>query len=365
MTRPVEQLAERAAAFAAPEECGGMGRPPAAGDGLRLAAVSADSIAGVPLTAVEATDFDDLERVIERGLAGFVEVGRALESIRDKKLYRETHGTFEHYLRERWGMSRAHAYRQIEAAGVAGILSPIGDTPATEAVARELAPVLHDQGEAAVVEVWREMRTKHGDRLTAEKVRRAVADRLSIEQKIGTVTSSASAEYYTPARYVDAAREVLGGIDLDPASCVEANETVRARRFYDARTDGLTQPWEGRVWCNPPYGREGPKFVAKALREFEAGSVPAAVLLLSGYSVDTAWFAPLWEHVLCFVRGWILFRGPTLGDGGGPTAASVFVYLGPDWPRFAGVFGEFGSIVARWTPGERHVTTLRERREAV
>jgi len=304
-----------------------------------------------PPTAAAPVTLAECEAVIERGLATFLEVGQALLCIRDERLYRESHGTFEAYCRERWGMSRAHAYRQIGAAGVAGILSPIGDTPATEAVARELAPLLADEAELQAT--WRELRAEHGEKLTAEKVRRAVGERLALEQKIGTVTSSVSAEFYTPARYVDAAREVLGDIDLDPASCAEADETVRARRFYDARTDGLAQPWKGCVWCNPPYGREGPKFVAKALREFEAGRVPAAILLLSGYSVDTAWFAPLWEHVLCFVRGRILFHAPLLGDGGGPTAASVFVYLGPDWPRFAGVFGEFGPIVGRWTPGER------------
>ena len=291
------------------------------------------------------------------------------------------YASWSDYCAAEFDMGKSHAYRMLDAGRVVGVLevqSPSGETaeparwrgvgqgiasvsgmPPNEGQARELVPLLDD--EAELVATWRELRAKHGEKLTAEKVRWAVGERLRLEQRIGTVTSSANAECYTPARYVDAAREVLGGIDLDPASCAEANETVRARRFYDARTDGLTQPWEGRVWCNPPYGREGPKFVAKALQEFETGSVPAAVLLLSGYSVDTAWFAPLWDHVLCFVLGRIRFRGPLLGDEGTPTAASVFVYLGPDWPRFASVFGELGPIVARWTPGERHVPRPQER----
>lgn len=68
--------------------------------------------------------------------------------------------------------------------------------------------------------------------------------------------SSESAEWYTPAAIVDAAREVMVGIDLDPASCLEANATVRAERIYTLADDGLSKPWVARtVWLNPPYGR--------------------------------------------------------------------------------------------------------------
>jgi hypothetical protein len=45
-------------------------------------------------------------------------------------------------------------------------------------------------------------------------------------------------------------------------------------------------------------------------------------------------------------------RRPTAKRGEvSPTAASVFVYLGPHWPRFAEVFGQFGPVVARWPAG--------------
>jgi hypothetical protein len=119
----------------------------------------------------------ECEEVIERGLATFVEVGEALLSIRDGRLYRETHDTFESYCRERWGMSKTHANRQIEAAGVAGTLTPMGAIPTSERQARELAPVLRDEGEAAVVEVWRELRAEYGEDVTAERVKRLVGKR--------------------------------------------------------------------------------------------------------------------------------------------------------------------------------------------
>lgn len=66
--------------------------------------------------------------------------------------------------------------------------------------------------------------------------------------------SSKTNEHYTPAHVVEAARALMGGFDLDPASCAEANETIRADSYYRIMEDGLSMPWFGRVWLNPPGG---------------------------------------------------------------------------------------------------------------
>jgi len=82
------------------------------------------------------------EAVIAKGIATFREVGEALQRIRDCRTYLQTHESFEDYLRERWDMKRAHAFRLIDAAETVKTLSPIGDRAITnEATARAVAKI--------------------------------------------------------------------------------------------------------------------------------------------------------------------------------------------------------------------------------
>src|SRR5262249_4144059 len=60
-------------------------------------------------------------------------------------------------------------------------------------------------------------------------------------------------EWFTPPDILEMARSALGAIDLDPASCEEANQAVKAARFYSLKDDGLKQEWHGRIWLNPPF----------------------------------------------------------------------------------------------------------------
>jgi hypothetical protein len=145
------------------------------------------------VTAIVPSRLDDLEQTIERGLATFQEVGEALLAIRDERLYLETHPTFEAYVRERWGWERRHAYRLMEGADVARIVSPTGHTPANEAQARELVP-LKDQPEA-MREAWVKAQEQSGGSPTAAVVRQAVRSWIAEGEDI----ARASTESMSPA----------------------------------------------------------------------------------------------------------------------------------------------------------------------
>ena len=67
--------------------------------------------------------------IIDSGLKTFIDVGNALMEIRDLRLYRQTHSTFEEFCRERWKLSRPRVYQLIDASEIARNLSTIVDTP--------------------------------------------------------------------------------------------------------------------------------------------------------------------------------------------------------------------------------------------
>lgn len=92
------------------------------------------------MTAPEYDRFEQLEAVVQSGLQGFLEVGNALVEIRDSRLYRESHATFEAYCRERWEITKSRAYQLIGAAETVQHLSTVVDTPtpANEGQARAL-----------------------------------------------------------------------------------------------------------------------------------------------------------------------------------------------------------------------------------
>ena len=87
-------------------------------------------------TTVSQLTLQALEQIVERGKDTFIEVGKALAEIHERKLYKETHKTWEAYLKERWNFSRQHAHRLLQAKKVVE-LSSVGDKPRTEREARK------------------------------------------------------------------------------------------------------------------------------------------------------------------------------------------------------------------------------------
>lgn len=127
------------------------------------------------LSKQEQTRKSELVSVVKRGMATFVEVGRALQEIRDEKLYRDSHKTFEKFCGEEFEISRPRAYQLIEAAVVVDDLSKKLDKnapiPERDSQARELASVPPEQQ----VEVWQEaVQDAEGEQPTVAQVRAAV-----------------------------------------------------------------------------------------------------------------------------------------------------------------------------------------------
>lgn len=74
----------------------------------------------------------------------------------------------------------------------------------------------------------------------------------------------ASVEWYTPPELFQRLGIETHWFDLDPASPASGPVSwIPAKRFYSSEQDGLKQPWEGRVWLNPPYGPTGVNFIKK------------------------------------------------------------------------------------------------------
>lgn len=125
------------------------------------------------LTPAESRHLLMLERRIERGLQTFREVGEALVEIRDKRLFRMSHPTFEAYVGERWQLARARAYQLMGAAEVAKVLGPSGGDLVNEAQARELVPLLHTDPKL-VPKAWEEIKAT-GQPITAPSIRKVAA----------------------------------------------------------------------------------------------------------------------------------------------------------------------------------------------
>jgi ParB family chromosome partitioning protein len=153
-------------------------------------------------------------------------------------------------------------------------------------------------------------------------------------------------EWYTPAEYIEAARTVLGKIDLDPASTALANEVIQADRFYTLEDSGLRHKWSGRVWMNPPYASNliG-KFTAKLTEHYLNGSIEAAIALVNN-ATETEWFQPMADAAaaICFPNGRVHFWGPN-GEAGAPLQGQAVLYLGSDVDVFRAAFEDFGLIL--------------------
>jgi hypothetical protein len=101
-------------------------------------------------------------------------------------------------------------------------------------------------------------------------------------------------EWLTPPEILGA----LGEFDLDPcAPMIRPWDT--AKKHYTKKDDGLTQPWMGRVWVNPPFGREAAKWLNK-LRDYGNG-----IALIPARTETEMFYDCVWgkASAILFIKG--------------------------------------------------------------
>lgn len=170
--------------------------------------------------------------------------------------------------------------------------------------------------------------------------------------------SSRSDEWFTPKWLMEAIQEVIGPIELDPASSKEANIIVNAKRILTREDNGLRTSWgkATSIFINPPGGKEGKEsktglFWNKLMQERDNGNFGHAIFLafsIEALQTTQKYDKPIAGFPFCVPSKRIRF---TLPDGSTPTAPShsnMIVYVPGtinETDKFEAVFKQLGAVI--------------------
>lgn len=280
-----------------------------------------------------STDLHALEQIIQRGRTTFLEVGAALLRIREARLYRATHSTWEAYCDQRWGWTGRRANQLVQAAEVAaevGTVVPIE----SERVARELARAPVEERQAVLFEAHA---AAGGAPLTGAQVR-AVLERHGHAD--GKLTAPRLQTRRTPRWLFDFLSELFGPFTCDVAA---DEHNALCEEHITAEQDALVVPWADRNWCNPPFRHTG-RFVARAVEQAESGKMTCMLVPVG--------CAQAWHHE--FARRFTIYHPdrrisydlpdgtPTGEDGGhGADRDTAILLIGPGFENERYSVGEF------------------------
>jgi hypothetical protein len=178
--------------------------------------------------------------------------------------------------------------------------------------------------------------------------------------------SSEKVEHYTPPEIIRSAKNVMGSIELDVASCAIANRLVRADRYYEILDDAIDEgtEWAGKtVWCNPPGGKikqesSAAVYGRKLIDSHQSGI--AGQCMFMGFSLEIMQTCqPLLYYPHCIpekrLKFWIEKEPGILVRGTRPTHANVIFYLPPinsngafyrlDVNKFFTEFAKYGTVL--------------------
>ncbi len=169
---------------------------------------------------------------------------------------------------------------------------------------------------------------------------------MTMSQAMRLLTSEGTNEWYTPPEIIERARQALGTIDLDPASNATAQRWIQATEYYTADDvfSGLAQPWEGRVWLNPPFD-DTPVWVNRMRMAYASGEMVAGVLLVNS-APGYVWWENLWrQQPVVLLRERLRFIREDGTPGGQAKKGQTVAYFGTDTQRFADAFGPLGRLI--------------------
>jgi ParB family chromosome partitioning protein len=156
-----------------------------------------------------------------------------------------------------------------------------------------------------------------------------------------------SDSWFTPSRYIEKVRKVLGVIELDPFSSREANGIVKAERFFDHNDSALNNEWDAKkVFMNPPYSGKGIKAAVARFLEMGAKYRFEAIVLVNN-ATETKWFQSLLTRAdaVCFTDHRIAFYNKDGKTCAGNTRGQAFLYFGRKPSAFTKQFKSEGEVL--------------------
>jgi DNA modification methylase len=222
---------------------------------------AATAVARPTFTQAEARRLTDQ---VERDLAT---VWRRLVELHDGGAHFVLgYSSWHAYCGKEFGFGRSQSHRLLAAGRVAAVIPQLGN----EAHARELFPLLRDVGEQAVIDLVENVRTKHGERLTAALLRAAVAQQTIVRARPEADSAP------DPPKHPDSQAGDLYELGPHRLICGDATDpAVLAALFGDERA--------AMIWTDPPYGVDYVGKTENALRIQNDGPEGLRELLIGAW----------------------------------------------------------------------------------
>jgi len=180
-----------------------------------------------------------------------------------------------------------------------------------------------------------------------EKVKAGIVSLHRVQGQAHVSFNTGNNEWYTPVIYIEAARSVMGSIDVDPASSDIANRIVGASIYYTIEDDGKLQSWQGNVWMNPPYAQPLiSEFCDLLAKKYLTGEIKQACVLVNN-TTETVFYQNMLKTcgAVCFIKGRVKFIDEQGKESGAPLQGQTVLYFGERIAEFAAMFEVFGVIL--------------------